>query len=152
MQRFPIGMFIVRKYGQSRYNLWFGLIAAISIVYQCLGRGVPSAATFYLAPTRAWELLLGSLMAAGAGPSLESRMLRDGLSVSRSGSSLADPGIFQDNAISGPRRASPTLGAAVLIHAGNCGDSWVKRALRWKPLYQVPSIKTREPIVVVQWT
>jgi SGNH domain (fused to AT3 domains) len=31
----------------------------------------------------------------------------------------------------------PTIGAAILIHAGTCGDSLVKRALGWKPLVGV---------------
>ena len=78
---FPIGMFLIRKFGQSRYSFWFGVIAAISMAISVWGVEYRPAATFYLAPTRAWELLLGSLIAVGACPRLERRMLRDGLSV-----------------------------------------------------------------------
>ena len=38
-------------------------------------------AAFYLAPTRAWELMLGALLATGIVPSAKSQVLREAVAV-----------------------------------------------------------------------
>jgi peptidoglycan/LPS O-acetylase OafA/YrhL len=134
---FPIGMFLIRKFGRS-YSFWCGIIAAISIAISLWGVEYRPAATFYLAPTRAWELLLGSLIAVGACPRLEGHTLRGALSIIALGL-IVLPMLAYSRTTPFPGFAAlpPTLGAAILIHAGDCGDSWVRRALSWKPLVGV---------------
>jgi peptidoglycan/LPS O-acetylase OafA/YrhL len=50
---FPIGLLLIQKFGGSRYYLWLGLVAAISLCLSAWGVEYRPAATFYLAPTRA---------------------------------------------------------------------------------------------------
>jgi peptidoglycan/LPS O-acetylase OafA/YrhL len=135
---FPIGMLLIQKFGKSRYSFWLGTIATLSIVISILGLEYRPAATFYLLPTRAWELLLGSLIAVGAFPRLEGRMLRDGLSVIALGF-IAWPMFAYSRTTPFPGLAAlpPAFGSAILIHAGNSGDSSIKRALSWQPLVWV---------------
>jgi len=60
---FPIFLFLVWKFGRSR-AFWSVLaIAAISLALSEWGWRNTPVANFYLAPTRAWELLAGSICA-----------------------------------------------------------------------------------------
>jgi peptidoglycan/LPS O-acetylase OafA/YrhL len=135
---FPIGMFLILKFGGSRYCLWLGLVAAISLGISTWGVEYYPSATFYLAPTRAWELLLGSLLALGVFPNIKHRILRDGSSVIALGLIVWSTLAYSDTMpFPGLAALPPTIGAAILIHAGTCGDSSVKYALGWKPLVGV---------------
>jgi peptidoglycan/LPS O-acetylase OafA/YrhL len=135
---YPIGLLLIRKFGGSRYCLWLGLVAATSLGISIWGIEYHPAATFYLAPTRAWELLLGSLIALGAFQKLENRILRDALSIIALGL-IVWPILAYSETTSFPGLAAvpPTVGAAILIHAGTWGDSSVRRALGWRPLVGV---------------
>jgi peptidoglycan/LPS O-acetylase OafA/YrhL len=135
---FPIAVLFIRKCARSRYIFGLGLFTVASIAISIWGVEYRSAATFYLTPTRAWELLLGSLTALGACPNLESRTLRNILSVVAIGLIVWPVlGYSRTTPFPGLAAIPPTLGAAILIHAGSCGDSWVKRGLGWKPLVGV---------------
>jgi peptidoglycan/LPS O-acetylase OafA/YrhL len=135
---FPIGILLIRRFGGSRYSFWLGLVATISLGISIWGVEHRPTATFYLAPTRAWELLLGSLIALGAFPKLKNRTIRDGLSIIALGL-IVWPTLAYSDATRFPGLAAlpPTIGAAILIHAGTCGDSVIKRVLGWKPLVGV---------------
>jgi hypothetical protein len=93
------------------------------------------AAGFYLPATRAWELLIGSLLAARAVPPLTNRYVRDGLSVLGivliAGSVLF---INHGMAFPGWVAAFPCLGAALIIHVSLSGGAIGNRALQWTPL------------------
>jgi peptidoglycan/LPS O-acetylase OafA/YrhL len=135
---FPILMYLVHRFDRSRYIFWFGLLAAISMGISIWGVEYRPAATFYLAPTRAWELLLGSVTAVGAFPTVKDRVLRECISIVALGF-IVCPILAYSGATPFPGLAAlpPTLGAAILIHTGSCGDSWLKRALGWRPLVGV---------------
>ena len=135
---FPIAIFMIGKFSGSRYALWLGAFAAISMGISIWGVEYRPAATFYLAPPRAWELLLGSLVAIGLCPKFESRLFREVSSLVALGLiTWATLAYSRTTQFPGLAALPPTLGAAMLIHAGGCGDSWVKRALGWKPLVGV---------------
>src|SRR5262249_21744259 len=135
---FPIVIFLIGKFSRSRYAFWLVALTAISMGISIWGVEYRPAATFYLVPTRAWELLLGSLVAIGLCPKFESRFCREALSLVGLGL-IAWPALAYSATTSFPGLAAvpPTLGAAMLIHAGSCGDCWVKRTLGWKPLVAV---------------
>src|SRR5208283_4610835 len=90
---------------------------------------------FYLLIPRAWELLLGALLAVKAVPLLKQRVLREiagfiglGLiawSVSAFTSDTAFPGVWA---------LFPCLGAWLIIFAGEGGSSWVTTLLSFRPL------------------
>lgn len=78
-----------------------------------------ATATFYLLPTRAWELLAGSLVAVGGLPVIRNRAVAEGLSLL--GLGLILYAIFaydHETVFPGPAAVLPVLGAALLIYAG----------------------------------
>ena len=131
---FPLLVWLVRRYGGGRYVLWFGLIAAISLASSIWGVARSPSVAFYSAHTRAFELLAGALVAVGALPALRHRIPREIVSgvalllilvpIFAYGKSTPFPGLAA---------LPPTLGAALLIHAGSSGPTLVRQVLSSRP-------------------
>lgn len=60
---FPIFLFLAWRYGKNRVFWTIVVLAAISLTLSEWGWRNKAIANFYLAPTRAWELLAGSIAA-----------------------------------------------------------------------------------------
>jgi len=92
-------------------------------------------ATFYLAPTRAWELLLGSLLAVQAIPPLRGRIWRElggmfGLGLIAWGMfTLTDQSPFP-----GANALFPAGGTALVIYSACNGETIVSKLLSTTPL------------------
>ena len=131
---FPLLVWLVRRHGQGRYVLWFGLGAALSLASSIWGVRTQPAAAFYSAHARAFELLLGALVAFGALPAPRHRLTREiisGLALLL----ILVPMVAYGKATPFPGLAAlpPALGAALLIHAGSSGPTLVRRALSARP-------------------
>ena len=93
------------------------------------------SATFYWAPTRAWELLLGALLALGVLPKINNRMLLN--TGSFIGLSLIAFSVFMfdyDTVFPGHNALLPCLGAALLIYCSQNKDTFGYQLLSYKPL------------------
>jgi peptidoglycan/LPS O-acetylase OafA/YrhL len=114
--------------------------AVLSFALACLGVERGSRATFFLLPTRAWELLVGSLLALrplALGPRWQREL-------------LAAVGLFailitmvvydRHTPFPGLAALPPCLGAAALIGAGASGESAVGKLLSLRPVVFVGSI------------
>jgi peptidoglycan/LPS O-acetylase OafA/YrhL len=60
---FPVLMILGWRYFKSRIVLVLGVIFTVSLIAATWGIAKAPVATFYLLPTRAWEILLGALVA-----------------------------------------------------------------------------------------
>lgn len=133
---FPMGLWLSLKIGRkvAVQVLWAtaGLSLAASIL---LLRPQPDV-TFYLLPTRAWEMLLGSLLALDAVPALTGKKyLREALALLGLGAILAAGGIYSHKTpFPGASALIPCIGAALIIHTGRTGDTLVFRILSARPL------------------
>jgi peptidoglycan/LPS O-acetylase OafA/YrhL len=96
---------------------------------------VHPTANFFLAPTRAWELLLGSLVALGVGRSLASHRLRDVLATSAL-IALAVCVLGYDRTIPYPGLFTivPCVSTALLLATGVRCSSCTARWLSFRPL------------------
>lgn len=107
-----------------------GAIASLAWAVAVQDRGDGFA--FYMLPTRAWELLAGSLLALGAVPMVRSRSAREAWSWT--GIVLILFGVFaydKQTVFPGLAALPPVLGAALLIH---CAEGTAAgRMLSWKP-------------------
>lgn len=95
---------------------------------------MPSA-SFYLLPTRIWELGIGSLLALGAAPRTLPRALREGLGLL--GLALVILPVFlydRQTSFPGLTALPPVLGAALLIQSGGCGTTMAARLLSLRPM------------------
>jgi peptidoglycan/LPS O-acetylase OafA/YrhL len=90
-------------------------------------------ATFFLAPTRAWELMLGALLAVGAVPETRSRWLREAAALTGLGLiAYSAVGFGEDTLFPGPSALLPCVGTAMLIRTG--GATLVGRLLATGPV------------------
>lgn len=119
---FPLLVVLVQRYFA---RLLRPALVLLSIASLALAAGMlhdyPNA-TFYLAPPRAFELLLGALVACpGSRPNLP-RRIRDGLSLLGLCMIVIAFAIFSSSTpFPGPAALLPCLGAAMIIRAG-AGD------------------------------
>lgn len=93
---------------------------------------------FYQAPFRAWELLLGGLLAVARLPEVSGRASREALAA------LAWALVLGSMALVGAEVRGPVpgalgacLGAALLIHVSRDRETWACAPLRWRPVVAV---------------
>jgi peptidoglycan/LPS O-acetylase OafA/YrhL len=135
---FPLLLIVARRWFGDRWALliWPLALASFGLSLWMVAAG-PSAA-FYLTPFRAWELLLGALLALGAVPSVRSQLWRDALSVAGLALILWAVLRFSDQTLfPGVNALFPCFGAAFIIHAGTGGSSLAGRLLGRRPFVAI---------------
>jgi len=131
---FPLLMLVLRRRAPQRQARVLVLIALLSFAACVAGSFTHPAANFYLGFTRAWELMLGAVLAYG---------ICDGL-AQRHATLLAGAGLAAilgamllfDRRGHHPGLATlwPTLGTAAFIVAGRARETAVSRLLALRPL------------------
>ncbi|MEO8002688.1 MAG: acyltransferase family protein [Arenimonas sp.] len=117
---FPILLFILYKFSRKYLKQVLLLLLVGSLILSIWGVHNAPTATFYLAPTRAWELLIGSVLAAGFVPDIK-RSSVAGLAGMAGLICIAYAVFFYDSetAFPGLTALPPCLGAALVIYAGS---------------------------------
>jgi peptidoglycan/LPS O-acetylase OafA/YrhL len=133
---FPVYLFIASKLFRPRRVVH--LSAVLALVFAALSawtvRHHPKAA-FYLAPTRAHELLIGGLLSMKLLPDVKSAKWRDLLSVLGLAMIVASVfGYSEETPFPGWQALLPCVGAALIIYAGTTGPSLVGRLLSVRPM------------------
>ncbi|MGH8318304.1 MAG: acyltransferase family protein [Steroidobacteraceae bacterium] len=132
---FPLFMALLARFGRAATKSIITAVLALSFVLSVVAvRYAPSFA-FYLAPPRAWELLIGSLLALGAVPVAQSAVWRS--IVSLTGLSLIALSLFlytPNTPFPGAAALAPCLGTAFIIWAEGPSLTPVGRCLGTKPL------------------
>jgi hypothetical protein len=94
-----------------------------------------SAAAFYLVQFRAWELLIGSLLALNAFPKLAHRWQAELIGISGIVLIAASVTLISRNTpFPGLAALAPCLGAAAVIHSGAAATTLTSRALSFLPI------------------
>ncbi len=135
---FPILLMLCIFYCRRYLLMVLIVCAAVSLAGSALLVQSKSVAVFFLSPFRVWELLIGSLLALGAVPTIRSVAAREvvaGVGLL----AILIACIFFDSETTFPGMAAltPVLGAAALIHAGGSGHSLVGHLLRWRPMVYI---------------
>ena len=132
---FPVTLVIAERFGKAR--LAIALLGLGSFIL-CVAITAPMpAASFYLLPTRGWELMLGASLAVGlvsVPESLRQASSLAGVALTIAASLLIGP----DDPFPGWRALVPTLGAALLIGGGS--RTAAARALSLPPLVYIGRI------------
>ena len=132
---FPIFLLITRRFFEqwlkhSVVILFFASLAAsvVTLYYN-------TTTAFYMPYTRAWELLMGTVISLGLFPRLRLVSVRNGVtllgigmigySVLRYGPQTHFPGLAA---------VVPCVGSALIIGAGESGSTLVGKALTWRPM------------------
>ena len=144
-------MFVLFRLGLGRWlpGVFVGLFAASLGLSVWLLESQPGF-TFYWLPTRAWELMAGSLLALAPMWRVEKRIWREILAVLGLGL-IVGPALFygKETAFPGMAAMAPVLGAVLLIGGGSAGGSLVRAMLEWRPVVFVGVISYS--LYLVHW-
>lgn len=116
---FPLMLMLVARFSRRRFGLWIWLMVLGSFGLSVLGTRVAPSASFYLLPTRVWELGIGALIAAGGFPRIASERGRD--LAAWTGAALLGYGLFAlsaESSFPGWNALWPCLGAGLIIAYG----------------------------------
>lgn len=114
---FPLLLLGIARYTPGLRTACVLLLAALSLAWAVLTQTAGDGFAFYLLPPRAWELLVGALLALGAVPAVRQRWAREAISLAGL-AAIIGPAVFYSKATVFPGLAAlpPVLGAAALIH------------------------------------
>jgi peptidoglycan/LPS O-acetylase OafA/YrhL len=116
---FPLTLIMIRRYLKSRFFLWIMVAFIISFILSIYELRYNQEATFYLVPTRAWELLAGSILAMGVLPNLSKSWQKNLFALT--GVILIIYSIFyytEATPFPGLAAFPPVLGSALIIYSG----------------------------------
>lgn len=117
---FPLLMILlVNKYRYQILAGFFIVLFLCSLILSIYLSEDYSSANFYLAPTRAWEFLLGTFLAIGLLPEIRQKSVRQGVSLLGLGLIMASMLLLNENSVfPGVNAIYPVFGATLLIYAG----------------------------------
>lgn len=131
----PLFLMAIRKFSVSKQRVLVLAVALLSFSVSVWGAFHSPASTFYLSHTRAWELMLGTLIALNVFPSFSNAIVRNAASMVGIILILVAAFFFSKTTpFPGLSAALPCMGAALIIAAGRGGQSLVGRALALSPM------------------
>ncbi len=120
---FPLLLLACHRLALGRRGLVWGLLAG-SFGLSLYGVSHWPDAAFYLIPTRAWELLMGAILALRAAPGLRSPLLREALGWAGLALILAPVFVYDaQTPFPGLAALPPCLGSALIIWTGQSGQA-----------------------------
>jgi len=132
---FPFLMLLIANRFGRRYAPWLVGLAVASFAACVAVTALDATAAFYLIPFRAWELMIGSVLALKLVAPPATRWQRELLAGAGLVMMLAAVFAYTtDTAFPGAAAALPTLGAALVIQAGSGGESVTGRMLSIRPM------------------
>lgn len=127
----PILLIVIARLPPSWRWKTVAAAAAVSFAWALLKQGDSDGFAFYMLPTRAWEMLAGSLLALGTVPHLAARWLREAMCAAGFAGIFAAIFLYDSLTIfPGLAALPPVLGAAALI--AYAPGTWAGRLLSMK--------------------
>ena len=133
---FPLALCFLKRLSSKRLFALLAIVALISFTASVYGARYHHNFTFYLLPTRAWELLIGCMLAVLPWK-CESSSLRDSAIATLGFLAIVFPIFLYDHKTPFPGLAAapPVLGTAAIIFAtANTPQVWLCRLLSLRPV------------------
>lgn len=136
---YPFVLVLLSRVSSSWRLGLLGGAACASFVLSEWGLHRSPSATFFLLPTRAWEMLLGGILSmVPRNVGLRSAGFTQAMSLLGIGCIVLPAAVYSaDTLFPGLRALVPCVGAALLIHAGAIGRPWVNQILGSAPVVHV---------------
>jgi peptidoglycan/LPS O-acetylase OafA/YrhL len=132
---FPVLLFLLFRWNSNKTKYYLLLVCLVSFCLSIVCVRVYPSAGFYLAPARAWELLMGSLVAFELFPSVRTYFLREVCAALGLVLILFSVFTYTPNtAFPGLGALPPCVGAALIIHSGASGHSSTRYILSSRPI------------------
>lgn len=132
---YPLFLWLISRYFRKRFRLILLVGLGLSFALSIWGVQHSQNAAFYLSPSRAWELLLGGLLAIPALPPLRHRRVANALGAF--GLALILYGFVMLSRASlfpGWNALYPTIGTALIIYTAAETPTFISRFLGLKPV------------------
>lgn len=130
----PIGLYLMSRLSRRWLIRVLAAAFGLSLVASAIIVSIDQSAGFYLVQYRAWELLIGSLLALNVAPATTNRPLNEALGIA--GLLLVAGSIFllsADMPFPGLTAVPVCLGAALLLYSGQ-GDTLVAKLFSLPPV------------------
>jgi peptidoglycan/LPS O-acetylase OafA/YrhL len=135
---FPVIMWLIYKRWKKNLPAILACIGALSLALCVLGMHRFERASFYLLPTRAWELMTGALIAIAGGKLSMGKGISETLSWLGVAMIIAAMQFFSDSTpFPGFAAILPVAGTTFIIIGTNNGRASVARLLSLKPIVAV---------------
>jgi len=132
---FPLALMAIHRFLRGKYFLWVMIAFILSLAASIYGVMHHPGATFYLVPTRAWELMVGSILALGTLPDLAKNWQRNTFTIS--GLALILFSIFfytEATPFPGIAALAPVFGSGLIIYSGRKDTHQAQKLLTTRPL------------------
>jgi peptidoglycan/LPS O-acetylase OafA/YrhL len=131
----PVLFWFLKRYAPKWIDASVIAVALGSFALSVVGAYRYPTAAFYLAPYRAWELMLGGVVSLDSLPNIRSALLREITGIAGLGLILASSLFYRTTTVfPGLAALAPCGGTALIIAAGRGGPSLVGRLLSLKPV------------------
>ncbi|MGD0471018.1 MAG: acyltransferase family protein [Terriglobales bacterium] len=132
---FPIFLVIMRRLFPQRLKLGVVALFLVSLGASEVTVHYNTTTAFYMPYTRAWELLLGTLISIGYFPRLRTKLSRNTASLLGIGMVVFSAARYSPQTLfPGLAALVPCFGSALIIGAGESGSSLVGKVLSWRPV------------------
>lgn len=132
---FPLMLFLLFRWARTRINSWLFALAAVSFLVNLWTTEHKPVIAFYWFVPRAWELIIGALLALKALPPLRNRVAREFAGLLGLGMILGVLGLpLKSIPFPGYIALLPCLGTGLVIYAGELVPSIAQTILRFRPL------------------
>lgn len=132
---FPPFLLMIRWLFRRRFKIVITVVAVVSFIVSVIVVKYDQNNAFYMLYSRAWELLIGTMLSQRMFPRLGSRWSRNVVTFVGA-CLLAYPILFYtlQTPFPGLGALMPCVGTALIIGAGDSGPSLVNSALSWRPV------------------
>lgn len=140
---FPLGlMFLYKYFNQKVIHILILAALILSFMISVVGMEYSISAVFYLLPSRAWELLVGAIIATGVIPNLKNKAINEFLSLIGFLMILSAMFLYTKYTIfPGKAALLPVIGTALIIYSGLLGKkTYIGELLSLRPFVIIGGI------------
>lgn len=133
---FPLFLLLATRFFKPRLRAAVAVVAAVSFLLSAVGAYKDPNTTFYMLHTRAWELLLGTMLALKMFPPFWKNAVARNIATFAGLAAIgaAVHWLRETTPFPGIAALLPCVGSALIIGAGEAGPSLVSSALSFRPL------------------
>jgi peptidoglycan/LPS O-acetylase OafA/YrhL len=132
---FPIFLLITRRFFARWLKPAVVVLFLASLVASVATLHYNATTAFYMPYTRAWELLMGTVISLGLFPQLRPVSVRNGVTLLGIGMIVYSAMLYSPQTpFPGLAAVIPCAGSALIIGAGESGSTLVGKALSWRPM------------------
>jgi peptidoglycan/LPS O-acetylase OafA/YrhL len=130
----PLALLLLYRFAWKARAAVFIALSIASLAFAAYGVSQEWPSAFYFLQSRAWELMLGMLLALGIIPNVTSRSIANGLGMfGLAIIAWAVMAYTPETPFPGVAALLPCVGAALVIHSTSAATTWTQRLLSLPP-------------------